>query len=126
MEGGFWSSIAKPTAPPRASRAPLDQARMQLIQQLLAAMLNVMMDQFVSGNLPFPDDPTDDGYLPLINEAKTAYCGTNIADILAKKDALDLFNTSGEETPLPPGVDPGADPKTSQAVANKVFWNSLP
>ncbi len=111
MEGGFWSSISKKTT--GLSRSPLDQARMQLIQQLFGAMLNVQA---------FGADPGT-----LIADAKAAYCGTNRVQILAMKDALAAFNESGEGVPLPPGVVPGsADPKKAQGVANKPFWNTLP
>jgi uncharacterized repeat protein (TIGR01451 family) len=111
LMGGFWSDVSKKTD--KTKRSALDQARMQLIQQLLAAMLN--HQAFGSGSAS------------MISNAKAAYCGSNVPLILANKSALDVFNQSGDGQPFPPGVVPGpANPKGAEAAANKPFWDVLP
>jgi hypothetical protein len=113
--GAFWSSISTKTT--GAKRTLLDQARMQLVQQLVAAMLNVRA---------FGDDGLGTG-AARIAAGKAAFSGTDRAAILSSAQALAAFNESGSALPLPSGVDPGpADPKKTQAIADKVFWNSLP
>jgi hypothetical protein len=124
MEGGFWSSIPKTST--KQNRSALDQARMQLVQQLLAAMLNVMMDQHAFTNYLGDGSEWFDTDLTLINNGKAAYCGTDVALILARAAELEAFNTGGAETPLPPGVNPAADPKTSKTVAVEEYWDPLP
>ena len=88
---------------------------MQLIQQLLAAMLNVEA---------FGADPGT-----LITDAKGVYCNTlsTRAQILAQASALAAFNEAGAGIPLPPGLNQGkADPKAAQAAALKSCWDVLP
>ena len=113
MEGGFWSSISKKST--GATRAPVEQARMQMVQQLLAAMLNV---RAFGAN--------DDG---LIGTAKGVYCsaGSTRGQILVQASALAAFNESGDSVPLPPGfvLLPTA-PQTAKAAANKPYWDRLP
>jgi hypothetical protein len=124
MEGGFWSNIAKTST--NDKREPDDQARMQLIQQLLAAMLNVMMDTDLNLDTW---DVNDSGFLQsiqFINDAKAAYCGEDRELILAWVAELDAFNNGGMETPLPEGVNPSANPKTAKDVADTVIWDILP
>ena len=115
MLGGFWSNIAKKAngKGKAAKRSSLDQARMQLVQQLLAAMLN---KQAFGTN--------DDG---LIATGKAAFAGTDRSAILSAAGALAAFNEGGDEEPLPEGVDPGkANPKTAQKKADREFWDALP
>jgi len=113
--GAFWSNIAFRSDGKK--RTSLDQARMQLLQQLVAAMLNVEA---------FGDDDLGTG-AGLITAGKAAFNGADRAAILSIAQKLEAFNRSGEAEPLPPGVDPGpADPKTAQKVANKAFWDILP
>ncbi len=111
LMGAFWSDIAKKTN--GQQRSALDQAKMILVQQYFAAVLN----KAAFG--------TDDA--GTISAAQTA-CGTNNRDaILNAALALEAFNKSGDGAPLPPGEDPGsADPEAAQAAANKGFWNTLP
>jgi hypothetical protein len=112
MEGGFWSSISKLSLG-LTKRSPIDQARMQLAQQLLAAMLNKQAFAAPDGGL--------------IASGKAAYCGTSIPAIQSAANALEQYNTSGETVPFPPGVTGGAtDPKKAQANANMAFWDVLP
>jgi hypothetical protein len=107
--GGFLANVAKTTT--GVKRTALDQARMQLLQQLLAAILNHL--QFGSG--------TD----AMLDAAKAAYCGTDRNAILAQVTILDNFNNSGDS--LPAGVNTGkADPKNSKGIANYATWDALP
>ena len=113
--GAFWSNIAYKSDGKK--RTLLDQARMQLLQQLVAAMLNVKA---------FGDDDLGTG-ARLIAAGKDAFAGNDRAAILSIAKQLEEFNKSGEAQPLPPGVIPGpADPETAQNVADKAFWDTLP
>jgi len=108
LMGGFWSGVAKKTD--NTKRSSLDQARMILAQQLLAAMLNKQAFG------------TSDG--GLIAQGKAAFNGTERKDILNKAAALAAFNSGGDDYPIP-SVG-AANPKLAQAMANKKFWDSLP
>ena len=111
MMGTFWSDVAKKTD--KSNRTALDQARMQLVQQLTAAMLN----RQAFG--------TDDG--GLIAAGKVAFAGTSRDAILTAAGALANFNEGGDSQPFPSGFIQGsASPKTSKDNANKSFWNTLP
>ena len=114
LMGGFWSRISRTAGPPKGTRRnPLDQARMQLIQQLLAAVLN---------NHVFGAD--DEG---AITAGEAAYCGTNRGAIIMAADALATFNESGGSAPFPDGFEQGsADPKTARSIADRPFWDMLP
>jgi uncharacterized repeat protein (TIGR01451 family) len=112
--GAFWSNIAYTSNGKK--RTLLDQARMQLLQQLVAAMLNVKA---------FGDDDLGTG-ATLIAAGKRAFAGTDRAAILSIAAQLEAFNKSGDNLPLPPGVNPGpADPEKAQATADIGFWDSL-
>jgi hypothetical protein len=107
--GGFWSSIAKTTT--GDPRIALDKARMQLLQQLLAAILNNQL----FGSVPSAVS---------IDQAKAAYCGTDITAIRAAMSAMAAFNESGDSGLFTPGAS--ADPKGAKAIADKVYWDVLP
>ena len=109
MEGGFWSSIAKTST--GTNRNALDKARMRLLQQLLAAILN---------NQLFGSSPSG----ITIDQAKAAYCGTSITAINAAQAAMATFNESGDSGVFTPGSS--ADPKAAKAIADYVFWDVLP
>jgi len=109
LMGGFFAGISKQsTGQPRLA---IDQARMILLQQLLAAILN----RDVLG--------TNDG--GVIATAQSAYCG-NITSLMgASTSALDAFNQSGDPTPLPSTLNPGsATSQTSQKQAFIRFWDT--
>jgi hypothetical protein len=108
--GGFWSNISAKTT--KQKRSALDQARMQLAQQLLAAILN---------NAAFGSSPTGS---TSIAQAKAAYCGTNTAAISAAASAMGAFNESGDSGVFTPGQS--ANGKLSKTLANLVFWDNLP
>lgn len=111
LYGGFYASIPK-KSDGKTKRSDIDQARMQLMQQLLAAILN---------NLAFGGG----GGSALITNAKTAYCTGTKAQILDYAGQLDAFNNSGDSQPA--GQNTGsADPKASKAAANIPTWDTLP
>ncbi|MCX8194587.1 MAG: hypothetical protein N3G22_00550, partial [Candidatus Micrarchaeota archaeon] len=112
MEGSFWSNIAKKSN--GAQRTQLDKARMALLQQLIAAMLNVQAFGTYGGDA-------------LISRGKAAFVSSNITAIQSATLELDAFNNAGDSYPFPPGFNPGkADPQTAKAVANYTFWDTLP
>jgi hypothetical protein len=108
--GGFWSSIANKD--PKGKRTSIDQARMQLVQQLLAAILN----NSVFGSVP-------SGSIS-IQQAEDAYCGNSIADIKAAAAAMGAFNESGDSGVFTPGVS--ANGKLAKSLADLAYWNTLP
>jgi hypothetical protein len=112
LYGGFWSGISKTST--GKARTALDQARMKLVQQLEAAILN--HDVFGA-----PDNGK-------IAQAKADYCGTNATAITNDAGALGSFNQSGEVVPLDPSqfaLTP-AEPQKAQTTANKATWDVLP
>jgi hypothetical protein len=110
LMGGFWSNIAKTST--GGKRSALDQARMRLLQQLLAAELNYAT---------FGSTPTG---AFTIQQAEDAYCGDNIATIQDAAAAMAAFNESGDSGEFTPGVS--ANAKESRTTANLTFWNLLP
>ena len=108
--GGFWSNIAKTTT--GAKRSALDHARMNLLQQLLAAILN---------NQLFGSSPS--GSIS-ITQAKAAFCTGNLAQVKAAHSAMAAFNESGDSGLFTPGAS--ADPKAGKAIADLDFWDALP
>ena len=109
LMGGFWSNIAKTTT--GAKRSALDQARMQLLQQLLAAELNAS----AFGSSPGAG---------MFAAWESAYCGTDITAIRTAMSQAAAFNTSGDSGIFTPGTS--ADAKHARAIANLVFWDVLP
>ena len=112
LYGGFWSGISKTSA--GKARTAVDQARMKLVQQLQAAILN--RDVFGA-----PDNGK-------IAQAKADYCGTNATAMTNDAGALGSFNQSGEVVPLDPSqfaLTP-AEPQKAQTTANKAYWDVLP
>ena len=107
--GGFWSGISQTST--KAKRSDLDQARMQLLQQLLAAIAN---------NLAFSSVPS--GSIS-IADAKAAFCGTDIDAIKAAMSAMAAFNTSGDNGLFTPGAS--ANGKLAKSLANIPFWDTL-
>jgi hypothetical protein len=109
LMGGFWASISKvSTAKGNAGqRTDLDQVRMQMLQQYLAAVLNYY--EFGSGT---PG---------LLSTARTAYCGTDMSAIQAQIGILGTFNSSGDSGLFTPGVS--ATTQESKQEANIAFWD---
>ena len=94
-------------------RTALDQSRMQLLQQLLAAELNAS----AFGSVPA-------GGSGKFAVWETAYCGTNPTAIQNAMQGAASFNNSGDSGTFTPGTS--ADSKFARAIANLVFWNTLP
>lgn len=110
--GAFWANIAKKTTGKGKSgrRSDLDKARMQLLQQLVAAELNCAAFG-CSGSVQ-----------SMIADAHEAYSGTDIGDILDAAGEMDAFNNSGDTIIL--NGNPGsADPKAAKADADLLFWD---
>jgi hypothetical protein len=103
--GGFWSSISETST--GANRTDIDQARMQMLQQYLAAVLN--FHTFGSGSEA------------MLVAARTAYCSNDLSAIKAQVGILGAFNESGDSGIFDPGSS--ATPKLSKEQANIVFWD---
>jgi hypothetical protein len=106
--GGFWANIAKTTT--NVKRSDIDQARMQLLQQLLAAILN---------NAAFGSSPPGPITIAL---AKDYYCNGTLQQIKGAAAAMAAFNESGDSGLFTPGV--AANGKDAKNSANIAFWNS--
>jgi hypothetical protein len=111
LMGGFWSDVSKTST--GGKRSALDQARMQLVQQLLAAELNVS----AFGSVPASG-------LSVFTTWENAFCGTNQNAIKNAQQGAASFNTQGDNSTFTPGTS--ADSKTARSIANYVFWNVLP
>ena len=112
LMGGFWANISnKATDGSKKNshdkRNSLDQARMQMLQQYLAAVLNV--HAFGSGSEA------------MLFAARTAYCGTDIGAIKAQIGILGSFNQSGDSGTFSPGAS--ATAQLSREQADIAFWN---
>ncbi len=110
--GGFYALIAKKAD--GTKRLPIDQARIQMLQQLLAAKLNCAAFECSSATLT------------LITDADAAYlAGASKSLIISLAGQLDLFNNSGDSGAIPPalGATGKATPTASQSYANTGFWN---
>ncbi len=104
--GAFYSSIPKTST--GAKRNSVDQSRMTLLQQLVAAKLNCAAFGCPS-NIQL-----------IISQADAAYSsGLGIQPFIS---ALDSYNNSGDTLTIP-NVG-SATPKTSQSYANISFWNT--
>jgi hypothetical protein len=111
LMGGFWSDVSKKST--GAKRSALDQARMQLLQQLLAAELNAS----AFGSVP-------SGGSGQFAVWESAYYGTNQTAIQNALQGAASFNNSGDSSTFTPGTS--ADSKNARSVANYVFWDVLP
>jgi hypothetical protein len=111
LMGGFWSDISKTSTGKK--RSALDQARMQLLQQMLAAELNAS----AFGSVPAGGSGTFATW-------EAAYCGTNQAAIQNAMKGAASFNTSGDSQMFTPGTS--ADSKYARSIADVKFWDVLP
>jgi hypothetical protein len=109
LMGGFWSDISKTST--GTKRSALDQARMQLLQQLLSAELNASA---------FGSVPSVGSFAAW----ETAYCTGNANDIKQAQQQAASFNTNGDSGQFTPGTS--ADSKSARAIADIPFWNILP
>ncbi len=110
--GAFYASIPKTST--GASRSTLDQDKMILIQQLVAAQLNCAAFGCSAATQN------------LIAQANTDLQGTSASAILADAQALDAYNSSNDGVAFPSTLpDQGkATPKTSQNTASIAFWDT--
>lgn len=108
----FYASIPKKST--GAKRSALDQARMQMLQQWVAAKLNC---QAFGCSIATKT---------LIANAATAWAGTNTSSILSYASLLDAYNNSNDALPI--SGQGKATPKTSQSTALTVisYWDLLP
>jgi hypothetical protein len=111
LMGAFWSNVAQKYSP-KTKRSELDQARMRLLQQLIAAELN---------HEAFGSSPSGDW---TIQEAEDAFCSDVIADINAAASAMAAFNESGDEGEFSTGIS--ANAKDAKTIADLNFWDDLP
>ncbi|MGE5073407.1 MAG: hypothetical protein ACM3MF_08265, partial [Anaerolineae bacterium] len=109
LMGGFWSDVSKTST--GRKRSSLDQARMQLLQQLLAAELNASAFGSVPSNGSFA-------------AWEAAYCGTNQNAIKTAQQQAASFNSAGDSQTFTPGTS--ADSKNARAIATLTFWDVLP
>ena len=114
LMGGFWSGISRKTSPngPDGARVDIDRARMQLMQQLLAAILN---------NAAFGSSPTGG---VSIAQAKAAFCSTDIGVVRNAAGKMAEFNEAGDGAPVSPGA--AAEPRLAKDTANELVWDVLP
>jgi hypothetical protein len=108
--GGFWSDIPKKST--GAKRTALDQARMQLLQQLLAAELNAS----AFGSVP-------SGGTGIFAQWESALCGTSTSAIKSAQQQAASFNSQGDSATFTPGTS--ADSKYARSVANIPFWDII-
>jgi len=109
---GFYASISKDSN--GAKRSQLDQARMQLLQQWLAAKLNCKAFGCSAATQT------------LLANAAAAWSGTDRNLILSYASQLDAYNNSNDALPI--SGQGKATPGTSQTLAafQLGFWNVLP
>jgi hypothetical protein len=109
LMGGFWSDVSKTST--GGKRSATDQARMQLLQQLLAAELNASA---------FGSVPSSGSFA----QWEAAYCSGNANSIKTAQQQAASFNSAGDSGQFTPGTS--ADSKNARAIADLVFWNVLP
>jgi hypothetical protein len=107
--GGFWAGISQRVGLPK-KREALDQARMAMLQQYLAAVLNVH-----AFGTPLPGGIT-------LADARATYCGTNIKQINSMKALLAGYNEDGDNGVFTPGAN--ATAQESRRQANIQFWDN--
>jgi hypothetical protein len=110
--GGFYAPIAKTST--GGKRNPSDQARIVLLQQLLAAKLNCAA---------FGCSVATQS---LIAQADTDYAAGNKGAMAADTSLLDAFNNSGDANAIPSTLPATgkATPSSSKALANLAFWDT--
>jgi hypothetical protein len=108
LMGAFWSNIAKTSD--GTKRSKIDQARMQLLQQLIAAELNASAF----------------GAVPSVGSFaawETALCSGNLSAIKTALSQAASFNESGDSGVFTPGTS--ADAKNARAIADIAFWDTI-
>jgi len=113
MLGGFWSKI--PRESDGTVRDDVDKARMQLIQQLLAAMLNVG----AFGTTSY-DDLITDG-IDAFNDDSIS-----VTEIMDLASAISAVTFEGDEELIPGGVPDTAQPGKAKDIAEIDLWDDIP
>jgi hypothetical protein len=109
LMGGFWSDISRTST--GGKRSSTDQARMQLLQQLLAAELNASA---------FGSVPSSGSFAAW----ESAYCSGNANLIKTAQQQAASFNSAGDSGQFTPGTS--AQSKFARSIADLAFWNVLP
>jgi hypothetical protein len=109
LMGGFWANIANTTVRTLKKRPDLDKARLQFLQQYLAAVLNVH-------TFGTPIQGTT------LATARAAYCGTDLKAIQVQQGLLGTYNSSGDNQTFTPGSS--ATPNESRLEADIDFWDT--
>ena len=110
LMGSFWSDISKTST--GAKRSPLDQARMQLLQQLIAAEFNAS----AFGSVP-------SGGAGMFAQWESTLCGTNTNAIKNAMQQAASFNSQGDSSTFTPGTS--ADSKYARSLADIPFWDKI-
>ena len=108
LTGAFWSDISKLSTGKK--RSAVDHARMQLLQQLIAAELNAAA---------FGSAPTAGSF----SAWEAALCGTNTNAIKSAQQQAAAFDSLGDAATFTPGAS--ADSKLGRSVANIPFWDVI-
>jgi len=108
--GAYYSSIPK-KSDGKTKRSEIDQARIQLLHQLITAKLNCAAFDCSTS------------IQNIIKNADSAYANGPKESILNFAGVLDVYNNSGD-TIIITGTPGKATPKDSQSIANKVFWDT--
>ena len=110
LMGGFWGNVTKTST--GAKRSALDQARMQLLQQLLAAELNAS----AFGSVP-------SGGTAKFAAWELALSGVDQKAIQKAQSEAAAFNEAGDSGTFTPGTS--ADSKNAKVYADIPFWNTF-
>ena len=107
LMGGFWSGISQKSGK-GGKRSSIDQARMQMMQQYLAAVLNFHMFGSIGETI--------------LANARAAYCGTNQSAIQGFVGTLGNLNQLGDNLGTTPGGS--ATSQTSKSQADIDAWDT--
>jgi hypothetical protein len=118
--GAFEANVAKTST--GAHRTAIDSARISLLHQLLAAILNGA----AGAQIPIDSVTGKD----LITAANQAYSGTSRTEIIRIAGLLDSFNSGGDNVPFPAGLPAqgNATPQISKSIASGAgiaYWDVL-
>jgi hypothetical protein len=108
LMAGFWSAIPRTSTGGR--RSPLDQARMQLLQQLLAAELNFA----AFGSVPLEGS---------LEAWEGALCGTDAKAVQVAQHQAAAFNSAGDSGIFTPGTSADAKAARLLAALEMAFWD---
>ena len=108
LMGAFWADVSKTSTAKK--RSALSQAKMQLLQQLVAAELNASA---------FGSTPSTGS----ISAWEAAFCGTDLNAVKTAQQQAASFNSKGDSAAFTPGTS--ADSKFARKIANIPFWDYL-